>query len=153
MKNYVTGRWRGARYGLRIQADLVKLAARHGVEEFLPYTRKKTGERQRRREERGLRIKGTGVGQKVKGRKWERTLESRLDRRRVAMLKMPKMIYNWKRVSVRLRRLLELANSFASLGMAGNGQSGQSRMLRLVIEVINWGNVSLFLTFYQRYIF
>ena len=100
MKNYVTGRWRGARYGLRIQADLVKLAAAHGVEEFLPYTRKKTGERQRRREEQGLRIKGTGVGQKVKGRKWERTMASRLDKRRKAMLRMPKMIYHWKRVSL-----------------------------------------------------
>ena len=100
MKNYVTGRWRGARYGLRIQADLVKLAAANGVEDFLPYTRKKTGERQRRREEHGLRIKGTGVGQRVKGRKWERTLASRLDRRRKAMLRMPKMIYHWKRVSM-----------------------------------------------------
>ena len=99
MKNHVTGRWRGARYGLRIQADLVKLAAAHGVEDFLPYTRKKTGERQRRREEHGLRIKGTGVGQKVKGKKWERTMASRLDRRRKAMLRMPKMIYHWKRVS------------------------------------------------------
>ena len=99
-KNYVTGRWRGPRYGLRIQAGLVKLAAANGVEEFLPYTKKATGERARRREEHGLRIKGTGVGQRVKGRKWERTLSTRLDKRRRAMLRMPRMIYHWKRVSL-----------------------------------------------------
>ncbi len=98
-KNWVTGKWRGPRYGLRQQADLVKLAAKHGVEELLPYTIKGTGERARRREERGLRIKGTGVGERVKGKQWERTLKGRLEERRQAMLNMPQMIEDWKNVS------------------------------------------------------
>lgn len=127
MKNHVTGRWRGARYGLRIQADLVKLAAKNGVEDFLPYTKKKTGERQRRREERGLRIKGTGVGQKVKGKAWERTLWKRQLRRRNAMLRMPSMIYHWKRVSLHSYDLSQPANLVGSLGVADDGKCGQSR--------------------------
>ena len=130
MKNHVTGRWRGARYGLRIQADLVKLAAANGVEDFLPYTKKKTGERQRRREEHGLRIKGTGVGQRVKGKKWERTLRTRLTRRKNAMLRMPSLIYHWKRVSVDSYNFLRPANIANSLGMAGDGNFGQSKKSR-----------------------
>ncbi|KAJ5681932.1 uncharacterized protein N7477_001872 [Penicillium maclennaniae] len=46
--------------------------------------------------ERGLRIKGTGIGQKVKGHKWERTMEARLEDRRKAMVEMPEMIRQWK---------------------------------------------------------
>lgn len=103
-KNWVTGKWRGPRFGLRQQADLVKLAAKHGVEELLPYTIKGTGERARRREERGLRIKGTGVGERVKGKQWERTLKGRLEERRQAMLNMPQMIENWKNVSFQISR-------------------------------------------------
>jgi len=69
------------------------------VEELLPFTVKGTQERLRKREENGLRVKGTGVGQKVKGKEWERTLKGRLERRRQAMLEMPKMIQTWKEVS------------------------------------------------------
>jgi large subunit ribosomal protein L25 len=64
-------------FSLRRQAELVKLARKHGVEELLPYTVKGTEEKLRRREERGLRVKGTGIGQKVKGKEWERTLKQR----------------------------------------------------------------------------
>ena len=73
----VTGRWHDPVYSLRRQADLVKLARQHGVEELLPFTVKGTAEKRRRREEQGLRIKGTGVGQKVKGHIWERTLKAK----------------------------------------------------------------------------
>ena len=145
MKNHVTGRWRGARYGLRIQANLVKLAAANGVEDFLPYTKKKTGERQRRREEHGLRIKGTGVGQTVKGRKWERTMRKRLDRRRRAMLKMPSMIYHWKRVSVSSYSLLRFANTSDSLGVGGDGDNGQSKDLAVCADTVYWENAYSFL--------
>jgi Mitochondrial ribosomal protein mL59 len=55
----------------------VKLARQHGVEELLPYTVKGTEERLRRRAENGLRVKGTGVGQRVKGKESERTLKGR----------------------------------------------------------------------------
>ena len=55
----------------------MKLARKHGVEELLPFTVKGTEEKLRRREDRGLRVKGTGIGQKVKGKEWERTLKGR----------------------------------------------------------------------------
>ena len=102
----------------------MKLARQHGVEELLPHSVKSTTEKLRRREQNGLRVKGTGVGQKVKGKEWERTLKGRyvknepqalptfifytivatntylflfrLEKRRQAMLDMPKMIADWK---------------------------------------------------------
>jgi hypothetical protein len=55
----------------------VKLARQYGVEELLPHTVKGTEERLRRRAENGLRVKGTGVGQRVKGKESERTLKGR----------------------------------------------------------------------------
>ncbi|KAF2737847.1 hypothetical protein EJ04DRAFT_413168, partial [Polyplosphaeria fusca] len=95
-KNHATGRWYGPRFGLRQQADLVKLASKHGVLELLPYTTKHPAEKERRRVERGLRVKGTGEGQKVKGKLWERTLKGRLEMRRKAMVQMPGMVQEWK---------------------------------------------------------
>ncbi|KAL1989169.1 hypothetical protein VTN96DRAFT_3716 [Rasamsonia emersonii] len=95
-KNYRTGKWIGPRYGLRQQADLVKLAKKYGVEELLPPGKKSTIYKETRRMERGLQIKGTGIGQKVKGHQWERTMESRLEERRRAMLEMPALIREWK---------------------------------------------------------
>ena len=73
-KHPATGRWHDPVYSLRRQAELVKLAREHGVEELLPHTSKGTEERLRRRVEHGLRVKGTGVGQKVKGHKHERQM-------------------------------------------------------------------------------
>jgi large subunit ribosomal protein L25 len=64
-------------FSLRRQADLVKLARKYGVEELLPYTVKGTEVRLQRRIENGLRVKGTGVGQRVKGKELERTLKGR----------------------------------------------------------------------------
>ena len=97
-KNPKTGCWNPPIYSLRRQAELVKLAKKHGVEELLPFTIKKTEEKSRRREEHGLRVKGTGVGQRVKGHEWERTLKGRLEKRRQAMLQMPQLIQDWKQV-------------------------------------------------------
>jgi large subunit ribosomal protein L25 len=97
-KNPITGRWRGPMYSLRRQAEMVKLAQRYGVEELLPYTDKMSWVKEQKREEHGLRVKGTGVGQKVKGKEWERTQKSRLEKRRQAMLQMPEMIQQWKEV-------------------------------------------------------
>lgn len=97
-KHPVTGSWHGPVFSLRRQADLVKLARNHGVEELLPYTAKKTEERLKKREQHGLRVRGTGEGQKVKGKAQERTLKTRLDRRKQAMLQMPAMIQQWKEV-------------------------------------------------------
>lgn len=98
-KNFTTGRWHGPVYGLRKQADLVKLAGAHGVVDLLPWTIKKPGEKEARRIERGLTVKGTGEGQRVKGKLWERTLKGRLEMRRQAMLDMPRLIQEWKQVS------------------------------------------------------
>ncbi|OSS53638.1 hypothetical protein B5807_01647 [Epicoccum nigrum] len=95
-KNFTTGRWHGPVYGLRKQADLVKLASAYGVVDLLPWTIKKPGEKEARRIERGLTVKGTGEGQRVKGKLWERTLKGRLEMRRQAMLDMPRLIQEWK---------------------------------------------------------
>jgi len=95
-KNTKTGRWHPPVYSLRRQAELVKLAKEHGVDDLLPATPKSTEERELRRIEHGLRVKGTGAGQKVKGHEWERTLKGKLQRRRTAMLEMPAMIQQWK---------------------------------------------------------
>ncbi|KAF4617020.1 hypothetical protein G7Y89_g15128 [Cudoniella acicularis] len=95
-KHAVTGKWHDPVFSLRRQADLVKLARKHGVEELLPYTVKSTEERLRKRVENGLRVKGTGIGQRVKGKESERTLKGRLEKRRQAMLEMPQMIQTWK---------------------------------------------------------
>ncbi|KAF9883394.1 hypothetical protein FE257_003517 [Aspergillus nanangensis] len=95
-KNFRNGKWIGPRIGLRTQADLVKLAVKYNVEALLPAGRKSTEYKETRRAERGLQIKGTGIGQKVKGHKWERTMEARLDERRKAMMEMPEMIRLWK---------------------------------------------------------
>ncbi|CAL5873547.1 uncharacterized protein PFLUO_LOCUS7827 [Penicillium psychrofluorescens] len=95
-KDNRTGKWIPPRFGLRQQADLVKLAAKYKVEELLPPGRKSNEFKATRLAERGLRIKGTGIGQKVKGHKWERTMESRLEERRKAMTEMPEMIRLWR---------------------------------------------------------
>lgn len=95
-KNPVTQRWQPAAYSLRRQADLVKLAQKHNVLSLLPWSPKSPTEIERKRAEQGLRVKGTGVGQKVKGKMWERTLKGRLEDRRKAMEAMPEMIRNWK---------------------------------------------------------
>ncbi|KAL1303672.1 hypothetical protein AAFC00_007026 [Neodothiora populina] len=95
-KNPVTLRWQPPTYSLRRQADLVKMAQKHNVLSLLPWSPKMPAEIERKRAEHGLRVKGTGVGQKVKGKLWERTLKGRLDERRKAMEAMPEMIRNWK---------------------------------------------------------
>ncbi|KAK5663630.1 hypothetical protein OQA88_4061 [Cercophora sp. LCS_1] len=100
-KHPVTGRWHDPKYSLRRQAELVKLAREHGVEELLPFTVKGTEERLRKRVELGLRVKGTGVGQKVKGHKYERQMIAKMEKRRQAMLDMPKLIQQWKKVGPR----------------------------------------------------
>ena len=82
----------------------MKMARVNGVEGLLPFTVKGTQERIMRRQEHGLRVRGTGVGQKVKGKKWERTMKGRLERRRQAMLEMPKLVQQWKQVSGLMRR-------------------------------------------------
>lgn len=64
-------------YSLRRQADLVKLARQNGVEELLPFTPKKTEEQLKHRVTYGLRVKGTGVDQKVKGKIHERQLATK----------------------------------------------------------------------------
>jgi large subunit ribosomal protein L25 len=95
-KHPITGKWHDPVFSLRRQAELVKLARQHGVEDLLPHTVKGTVERLRLRAENGLRVKGTGVGQRVKGKEQERTLKGRLEKRRQAMLEMPQMIQTWK---------------------------------------------------------
>lgn len=72
-----TGKWHDPVYSLRRQAELVKLAREHGVEELLPPTVKGTEYQIAHRVEHGLRVKGTGIGQKVKGHAHERAVIGR----------------------------------------------------------------------------
>ncbi|KAF9774282.1 hypothetical protein IL306_007737 [Fusarium sp. DS 682] len=71
-KHPVTGKWQDPVYSQRRQAELVKMARENGVEDLLPETRKGTEYKLAHRVEHGLRVKGTGVGQKVKGHIHER---------------------------------------------------------------------------------
>lgn len=114
-------------YSYRRQAQLVQLAREHGVEDLLPETTKGAEYRLAHRVEHGLRVKGTGVGQKVKGHIHERhmiakyvnsvktsslwalaagmlTIVFRMEERRKAMLEMPKLIKAWKRVRAKKKR-------------------------------------------------
>jgi large subunit ribosomal protein L25 len=74
------------------------LARENGIEELLPPGQKSTAFKQARILERGLRVKGTGEGQKVKGHKWERHVGATLEKRRVAMENMPELVREWKQV-------------------------------------------------------
>lgn len=98
-RNPETSQWRDPIYSLRRQADLVKLARANGLEELLPFTAKGTNTRIQRRVEHGLRVRGTGVGQRVKGKAWERMMQGKLEKRKQAMEGMPKLIQQWKAVS------------------------------------------------------
>lgn len=95
-KNPRTGNWQGPAYSLRRQADLFKLAKTHGVLSLMPLSPKHPEVKEQKRIEHGLRVQGTGVGKKVKGKAWERTMKARLEERRKAMEGMPKMITEWK---------------------------------------------------------
>ena len=128
-KHPVTGNWHNPVYSLRRQADLVKLARAHGVEELMPFTTKGTEERIQKREEFGLRVKGTGVGQKVKGKWWERNIRVRLEKRRQAMLDMPQMIQQWKQVRISPTMFTLALTRCSSLATVGDGRSTRSRLL------------------------
>jgi large subunit ribosomal protein L25 len=88
--------WRGPAISLRRQSDLVRLAKAHNIEDLLPPSRKSTAFREARLLEKGLRIKGVGEGQKVKGHKWERVQGVTVERRRKAMEQMPLMVREWR---------------------------------------------------------
>ena len=95
-KNPQTGNWHGPHVSLRQQAELFKLAKEYYVLSLMPLSAKHPEVKEQKRMEHGLRIQGTGVGKKVKGKLWERTLRSRLEERRKAMEGMPEMIRHWK---------------------------------------------------------
>ncbi|KAI1814368.1 hypothetical protein GGS20DRAFT_585545 [Poronia punctata] len=96
-KHPVTGRWHDPEFSLRRQAELVKLARNFGVEELMPFTNKGTEQRIRHRVTHGLRVRGTGVGQVVKGHKHERMLATKMEKRRTAMLGMPRLVREWRK--------------------------------------------------------
>lgn len=95
-RNPANGNWRGPRISLRRQAELFKLARIYGVEALLPPSIKATEYKEQRLLERGLAVKGTGEGQKVKGHKWEREMGGMLQKRIEAMEKMPGLIREWR---------------------------------------------------------
>ena len=96
-RNPSTGNWHAPTYSLRRQSVLFKLAQKHNVLPLMPLCPKHPEVKAAKREE-GPKMRGTGVGQKVKGKKWERTLRGRLEERRRAMEGMPEMIREWKRL-------------------------------------------------------
>jgi len=95
-KNPATGNWHPPHYSLRRQAQLFDLAIDHGVLPLMPPSPKNPLVKEAKRIERGLTVKGTGEGQKVKGKYWERTLRTRLEIRRKAVEAMPDMINLWR---------------------------------------------------------
>lgn len=96
-RNPVNGHWSPPRIGLRIQADLFKLARTAKVEHLMPPSRKSTAFKEERTLKRGLRVKGTGIGQEVKGHKEERSHASLMERRKKALVEMPALVREWKR--------------------------------------------------------
>ncbi|SPO00825.1 probable ribosomal protein YmL25, mitochondrial [Cephalotrichum gorgonifer] len=96
-KHPETKKWHSPVYSMRRQAELVKMAKEHGVEELLPDTTKQSEYKLAKRVEFGLRVKGTGVGQRVKGHIHERNMLAKMQKRREAMLQMPNLIKAWKR--------------------------------------------------------
>lgn len=76
-KHPITGKWQDPVFSQRRQAELAKMAHEHGVQDLLPETAKSKESRLAHRIEHGLRVKGTGVGQKVKGRLHERHMIAR----------------------------------------------------------------------------
>jgi len=122
-QNPHTGKWRSPRYSLRRQAELCKLAKKYGVEELLPPSRKSAAFKEARALQKGLRVKGTGEGQEVKGHKWERTQSATLQKRRKAMEGMPEMIRLWKQVSTMVEDCVLPTDVLSSKVMAGDGRS------------------------------
>ncbi|OQO08905.1 hypothetical protein B0A48_05795 [Cryoendolithus antarcticus] len=95
-RNPTTQNWHAPHISLRRQAGLFKLAAQHNVLSLMPSSPKHPEEKERKRIENGLRVQGTGVGKRVKGKLWERTLKGRLEGRRKAMEGMPALVREWK---------------------------------------------------------
>ncbi|RPB28842.1 hypothetical protein L211DRAFT_817019 [Terfezia boudieri ATCC MYA-4762] len=94
----ITKRWHNPIFSYRRQAVLCKIARQHGVEELLPPSRKSSAYKE---EKLAQRAEG-GVGRwkrmlEPKGKKWERTLHARLEKRKKAMEEMPALIEKWKR--------------------------------------------------------
>lgn len=153
-KIFNSKKWMGPRYGLRQQADLVKLAIKYNVEPLLPPGPKSTEYKAAKLAERGLRIKGTGIGQKVKGHKWERTMEARLEERRKAMVEMPEMIRLWKQVSIVQNDLvmgtvLTLSCREVMVVAGDSGRSGKGDALceniALFLSIIShWSTLTIF---------
>ena len=97
------------------------------MQELLPFSTKALEERTRKREEFGLRVKGTGVGQRVKGKWWERNIRGRLEKRRQAMLEMPQMIQTWKQVSLLLCVVEYYSDEPLSLAMVVDGRNSPNK--------------------------
>ena len=95
-KNPRTGNWHPPVYSLRRQGELFKLAQAHNVLPLMPPSPKHPELKEQKRIDHGLRVQGTGVGKKVKGKLWERTLRTRLEDRRKAVESMPETIRLWK---------------------------------------------------------
>jgi large subunit ribosomal protein L25 len=96
MKDPRTGTWIGPAISLRRQAELYKIAMANGVLDLMPRGPKHPEVREQKRIEQGLRVQGTGIGKKVKGKHWERTMQGKLEERRKAMAGMPELIRQWR---------------------------------------------------------
>lgn len=92
----ITQAFHGPPISLRRQSELIKLATQHNVLPLMPYSPKSPEVREQKRLENGLRVQGTGMGKRVKGKLWERTLKGRLENRRKALEGMPEMVRLWK---------------------------------------------------------
>ncbi|KAF5619690.1 diphthamide biosynthesis 4 [Fusarium sp. NRRL 52700] len=135
-KHPVTGKWQDPVYSQRRQAELVKMARENGVEDLLPETRKGTQYKLAHRVEHGLRVKGTGVGQKVKGHIHERHMIAKMETRRKAMLDMPSLIKRWKRAT-QLPQRLEVLGHELPIFMASSQAAVTSPEVATHYQVLN----------------
>ena len=120
---------------------LCKTAAKHGVAELLPWSMKLPSVKLARREERGLRVKGTGEGEKVKGHKWERTMKGKVKGRKEAMVGMPVMVREWKEVSRALglgREVMEVLTMSAERAWTWMEEVAEMKRVLMVVFGCGW---------------
>jgi Mitochondrial ribosomal protein mL59 len=156
-RNPSTNRWRAPQISLRRQADLVKLAQKHGVEPLLPPSRKSSVFKEARILEKGLRVRGTGEGQKVKGHKWERQMPAKLEKRRKAMEGMPEMVRLWKQVSLTLVLVVQWMRCLVLTMWTDWAWKGVEKVSEIIcttilvfLEQTTWFNVVRFLAEMNR---
>lgn len=148
-KHPITGKRHEPVYSLRRQAELVKLAREHGVEELLPPTVKGTEYQLAQRVEHGLRVKGTGVGQKVKGHIHERELIQRYVQSEMGMLSRQAPVFR-RPISRRRRFADNMQNGKEERRHAGHARVDEGMEEGEFSSTKSMGPAAGFFTYYRH---